>query len=276
MRATTRQTVLISLLLVLFAGWGLSVGAQPAAGVPGLLTTITPVYGDETARPVAMLTVHDPWAMVLGADSPAFVLYESGQVIYQRAEAEHGVSYWSATLDEDEFAALVEALDVDAFAALDEDYDLVPVTDQPTQVFWVRTEKDGIVRVRVYGSLMSDAKARATAPDVLVNAFDEMTGFDHPDAEPWLPEKFEVILWPWRTSDAVEWPTDWPQLDSPFAVEREHVTSIYLGIGELERFLTLATDASALRLDGDTYAFSLRLPFPHEVTWPTYRPTPAP
>lgn len=269
----TRRTLLVLLLLALFAVWALAAVAQPAPAQPLPLTTITPVYGDEDAQPLAMLTVYDPWAAVLGADSPVFVLYETGQVLYTRINDDNAAEYWSVMLDEDERDALVDALDIEAFWSLDDYYDLAMITDQPSQVFTVAGELDDPTTVGVYGSLRR-TEVRNAAPEVLVNAYDLMVTYVHPDAEPWLPPMFEVIVWPWDTSDAADWPADFPQLDSPFAVQREMVTSIYVDIAAYERFAVLAEDARALRLDGETYAFSVRWPFPHEVVWPTAsRPT---
>lgn len=274
MPVQTRRVLLASLMLALFAAWALMAVAQPLPAQPLPLTTITPVHGDEDAKPLAMLTIYDPWAMVLGADSPVFVLYETGQVIYTRVNEDNAAEYWSVLLDEDEVLELVEALDIEAFWALDDFYDLVMITDQPSQVFTVAGEFDGLVTVGVYGALGS-SEVRPDAPDVLVNAYDLMGRFEHPDAELWLPEQFEVIIWPWDTSSATDWPGDFPQLDSPLAVPRQSVTSIYVDIAEYERFVELAEDANALRLDGDTYAFSVRWPFPHEVVWPSAPPTDA-
>src|SRR5688572_23339230 len=124
MPVQTRRLLLVTLLLALFAAWALVAMAQPLPAQPLPLTTVTPVYGDEDASPLAMLTVYDPWAMVLGADSPVFVLYETGQVIYTRVNDDNDAEYWSALLDEDEVAELIEALDIEAFWTLDDYYDL--------------------------------------------------------------------------------------------------------------------------------------------------------
>lgn len=272
MHAKTQRWVLASLLLGLFALWAVVVGAQPVANGPALLTTITPVYGDEDAKPIVMLTIFDPWAMVLGADSPVFVLYETGQVIYSRANEDNEVEFWSAMLDELDVQDLRRALHVGAIAEFQDYYDLAQMTDQPTESFTVQSDFGGLYSVGVYGSLAHDEDVRAAAPEALVEAFDLMTTYSHPDAERWLPEKFEVLLWPWDTSDAVEWPSDFPQLDSPFAVQRETVISLYVDTSEYERFVGLARGANALRLDGETYAISVRWPFPHEVVWPMADP----
>lgn len=266
MNAKIQRLFLIVTMLALFAAWTALAVAQPAPIQTLPATTITPVYGDEDAEPLLMLTIYDPWRMVIGSDSPTFVVYATGQVIMTHVNADDEVEYQSVMLDEDELADLLAQLDIDAFASLDEYYDIALMTDQPTQSFVVATE-DGLKRVTVYGSLMH-SEVRAEAPEAVVNAYDFIASYENADAEPWLPTHFEVIVWPWDTSDAVGWPDDFPQLDSPFAVERAEVTSLYVEMSEYERFRALAQGEDALRLDGDTYAFSLRMPFPHEVVWP--------
>lgn len=266
MNAKIQRLFLILTLLALFAGWAALAVAQPAPTQTLPATTVTPVYGDEDARPLLMLTIYDPWRMVIGSDSPAFVVYETGQVIMTTVNEDNRVEYLSIMLDEDELADLLAQLDIEAFADLDEYYDIALMTDQRTQSFVVATE-DGLKRVTVYGSLM-DSGVRDAAPEAVVEAYDFIASYAHADAEPWLPTHFEVIIWPWNTSDAVNWPSDFPQLDSPFAVERAEVTSLYVEMDEYDRFRALVQGKDALRLDGDTYAFSVRMPFPHEVVWP--------
>lgn len=271
MNAKNQRLVFAVLMLVLFAVWAVMVGAQPTANTPVLATTITPVFGDEDARIEAMLTVFDPWNMVLSSDSPAFVAYKTGQVIYRSGEADDKYSgYMTVTLDEDELADLLSEISVGAIAELPDYFDLAPMTDQPTQTFTVPSDFGGWTDVTVYGSLDHDADVREAAPDILVNAFDVMMNYSHEDAEPWTPEKIEVIVWPYDTSDAVDWPADWPNLGDVLAVPRESVTSIYIDYAELDALRELMDDASAVRLnDGETYTLTTRIPFPHEVIiWP--------
>lgn len=274
MNAKFQRLSLALLLVALFAVWAVAVGAQPAANTPVLATTITPVFGDEDARPMAMLTIFDPWNPVLSSDSPAFVAYETGQVIYRSGEADDKYSgYMTVLLDEDELAALLDDIGVDAFDALDAYYDLEMITDQPIQTFTVAGDFDGLKQVSVYGNLSHDA-VREAAPEAIVRAFDVMAGYSHDDAEPWTPEKIEVIVWPYDTSDAVDWPAEWPNLGDPLAVARQEVTSIYLDYAELDALRELMDDASAVRLnDGQTYTLTTRIPFPHEVIWPMGGPS---
>lgn len=261
---------LILLLVALFMTWAVLAAAQPAPFTGTLVTTVTPIYGDEDLKPLVKLTIFDPWARVISSDSPWFVVYDSGQVIYRTGAGEDGQPiYAAASLNDDALQALVDSLGVENFYLMDENYSHVFKTDQPTATITVWTEAEGTRSVSVYGELQVDPEARALAPYGFVTAFDQMMNYANSDAQPWLPEMIEVMVWPFDTSDAADWPGDWPALDSPFAVRRERITSVYIDSGQLERYRALAGEAGAVRIDGATYAFALRYPFPHEVTWPT-------
>mgnify|MGYP000008678308 CR=1 FL=1 len=253
--------LLVALPLVAMAAVG---QAAPDGGMAPAVT-ITPVYGDEDLMPLVTLMEFDPWLMVIGSDSPRFVLYNTGQIIYYEDDA----GYMTVTLDEDELEQLLEQLDIsDDFYALDEYYDLLLKTDQPTTTIQVWLPDRGEKSVGVYGDLRHDPEARELAPETYVALFDRLASYRSPNAEKWQPEKFEALLWTWDTTADVEWLDSFPDLDSPFAVPRpDDQYSIYIDIDLLDEFEQLLEAGSAVELDGRTWAVSMRLPFPHEVVW---------
>lgn len=255
--------------LALFLIWSTLISAQLVRSETALLTTVTPIYGDEDLRPLIRLTIFDSWAPVLGADSPQFVVYDTGQVIYAGGvDDDRRLTYMRVELEPAELEALLDSLGVEHFYRMEDYYETVFKTDQRTETITVWTEDAGFHSVTVYGSLEYDPEARALAPHGFVSAFDRMMSYSHPDAEPWLPEMFEVLLWPYENSSAAGWPEAWPEPGSPVFVPRDQVISVYLDSDQLERYRELAATARAVRLDGETYAFSMRWPFPHEVVWP--------
>ncbi len=54
------------------------------------------------------------WAMVVGADSPSFTLYDHGKIIYQEMVNDNLV-FKEATLSRDEFSELKKKLFIDEF-----------------------------------------------------------------------------------------------------------------------------------------------------------------
>lgn len=266
-----KRALLLSTLFLLTGIWFLSLGQvgpqAVSAAMPAI--TFTPIYGDEDAHPLVMLTEFNPWLPIIGSDSPSFVVYSTGQVIYRDRQGISDARYESVMLDEEGLQSLLDQLNVgDDFYALDDYYDLVLKTDQMTETIYVWTEDDGVKSVTIYGSLYDDPEARDNAPQAFLDLFDQIVSYRNRNAERWLPEKFEVMLWPWDTSGAADWPEDWPDLDSPFAVQRgEDQYSIYIDIDRLEAYQDFAENEDAVELGGQTWSFSARLPFPHEVVW---------
>jgi hypothetical protein len=227
--------------------------------------TATP---EPSPKPLFVLTEYDPWRMVIGSDSPTFALYDNGLVIYVGEDSEGNPAYLSTQLDTKVFNKLREALTADKeFFALDSYYDIALKTDQPTSTI-VAWDKDGTAKkVGVYGDLRDDDEARDQTPKAFLTLFDAATAFTDPDATEWLPEKFEVMIWEYDTSGATRWPNQWPDLDDPTTVKRDQVYSIYVDASELPTYRKLAENATAVRIDGKTWAFSMRFPFPNEDLW---------
>jgi hypothetical protein len=258
-------STLISALLLL-----ITVAVPPAAPVQAVLLTATSPLATATPAgddplPLVVLTEFNPWKMVLASDSPTFALYDNGQVIYLSEDANGNTEYVSVTLNDKELKALLDKLTIGSdFFALKPFYDLVLKTGQPSNrlVVWDRERSRKVVNV--YGDLRDDPAARQAAPQSYLRVFDEVIRFQHPNARPWLPEKIEVIVWPYESSDATPWPKDWPDLEDPTTVKRETTSSIYLDADQLPAFRKLASEASAFLINGKTWAFSLRFPFPQE------------
>lgn len=225
----------------------------------------------DTPNPVLVLMEFNPWLMVIGSDAPSFVLYDDGTVIFRDAET---FDYFTVTLDDEDKAAMREVIDVDAFFALEEYYDGVPVTDQPSNVIYV-WHADDMKRVGAYGDLRSDRpygadipSARDTVPDVLLDAFDMMAFYEHEKADPWLPEFIEVMVWPHNTLDFADWPDEWPSLNDECAVQRgEDSYSIYLPSEYLDDLVDMRQDHNAVLLNGESRAFAWRYPFASEQQW---------
>jgi hypothetical protein len=115
---------------------------------------------------------------------------------------------------------------------------------------------------------------RERCPQTVARLFDQLSSYRHPRAEPWLPERIEVILQQ-ETDDpqAGEWPTNWPDLHDPLT--RKWGTewggewySLFFDadqLDELEHFL--GTKGQLVTLNGKTWLVSWRLPFPGEEAW---------
>jgi hypothetical protein len=261
--------VTASLLHVILLFTIAMLAVQPAAAqaaTPLAPSTRIPVAGAPV--PLIVLIEFDPWRPVIGSDSPSFALYDNGLLIFVRSNSAGKPEYASILLSQQELDTLIKAFEIgDDFYALESYYDLVLMTDQPTSTLIVWDAKHNVKSVTIYGDLRQSDEARKLTPAALLKIFDQLVTYENSDAKTWLPEKFEVMIWPYNSSDAVAWPSKWPDLNDPTTVKRSEVYSLYVDIKQLEAFHKLTRDASALKINNQTWAFSIRFPLPAEAAW---------
>jgi len=226
---------------------------------------------DGGPRPLIVLLEANPWLMVLGSDSPSFALYEDGTAIYR---AESGFQW--VRLGAEERAALIDRVKPEAIAAQARFYNLSPyMSDQQTTYLFV-FGPGGPKTVSIYGALRKP-EIRQNLPAPIADAYGVLHGFRHPRATPWLPEKVEVMIWPYEYAPeaSVIWPVGWPGLKDPATVKRrDGAYSIYLPSIELpalSAFLKTRSEKGAVEIDGHKWAVSYRFPFPREKDWTVLR-----
>ncbi len=217
----------------------------------------------EEDLPVLVWMEYNPWAMVIGSDTPRFALYESGKVIFWNDEDR----YQTVQLNEDDLAEFWDEVgELDAFFELDEYYDAALMTDQPSHVLHIWQDGEHY-QVGAYGSMRNDEDVRAKLPEIYVNLYDIIDTFSHPDAEQWEPELFELILWEYDTDEALDWPDNWPDFEDENTVFRNSVVSLYFDPDQYLEFQLIAHRQNVVRLNDQTWVYSWRLPFPEEERW---------
>jgi len=205
----------------------------------------------------------NPWAMVIGSDSPSFALYADGRVIYQTAQG-----YRTAILTRAELQSLWQGVHPSALAGLAGSFAATEITDQPQTYLLVYGARP--FAISIYGSLDS-AEERGKLPGPLVLAADRLRAFRAPRSTAWLPEKVEVIIWPYEYAlERVQWPSDWPTWKDSSAVRRGDSYSIYLSPSEIPRLDALIArlpEKGAVEIAGKKWSVVYRFPFPHEELW---------
>lgn len=218
-------------------------------------------------QPVVMLTEFNPWAMVIGSDSPTFVLYENGTVIYLKDGR-----YVSARLSQAEVEVFVRGLALDALSRLQDKYIIIHATDQPTTVLLVRPDDRNYKKISVYGSIQSlkaEPAERLPLPDELTHALRQVLNYDNANSSAWMPEYIEVMIWPFEYAKgkAADWPTKWPGIADSKTVRRRDTYSIFIPASqneEIREFISHLKPTQAVRIDNKKWAISTRFPFPHE------------
>jgi hypothetical protein len=222
-------------------------------------------------RPVVVWIPTDPWAMVLGADTPRLALYEDGtRICIARGGSGLAtllVSKLSPT-DLDQELQRIQALGT--LSGLKRHYEMTRVTDQSSDQFYVDLGGGPPVVTEVYG-----LGARETAerlPDSLAALHQHLVRATCEGGVPWVPEHVEVMLWPYEYAPqkSIHWPADWPGLDSPAARRRGDSYSIYLAgskLSELRAFLKTRNEKGAVEVGRKKWAASYRYVFPSEPVW---------
>ncbi len=210
------------------------------------------------------LKLWEHWALVVGADSPIFTLYNDKSIIYYDKEER---TYKYVKLREEEFTTLSQNLWDPNIATLQEFYNTTNVTCQNMYHFFFR-HMDKEYFISIYGHPIEEIYGNEPAPDEIKKVFSQVLSFKHKDALNWLPAKIEVILWPddHTSKDLKKWPDDWPDLHDPNTVQRgKQIYSIYLDskhFNKLKKFIQKAR--YGVLINGQNKAISYRFPIPGE------------
>ncbi|MHB0961532.1 MAG: hypothetical protein ACYC0X_26440 [Pirellulaceae bacterium] len=226
--------------------------------------------------------------IVLGGATPVVVLYEDGQLIVKNRRAK-GIVYWSKQLDADEItqfeAQIAPIYRVPEFKT---EYDITPnTTSMPRTCFLFRNGEHFLV-TQVRGLMLPGTElgsftelARGHTPDnlptELTDVYKYLEALDRGQAKEWQPKFVEVLLWPRTkivTDGAVDWPTQWPALDSNISrpvrccLGKCEVFSILLDgalLSDIRRLLS--PDVIAVNVAGRSWMFAYRYMFPSEPEW---------
>lgn len=144
----------------------------------------------DVPTPVLVLLERDPWLRVIGSDSPSFALYEDGTVIKRNGEV-----FVSTRLTAHAHQRIVDAIQIEALRPFYGHFQVTERTDQITEQLLVYHGSKPVF-ISVYGSLQ-EPEVRSKVPQPIVAAFDTLKGFKPSEGKTWLPEKIEVMVWPY-------------------------------------------------------------------------------
>lgn len=228
--------------------------------------TLAVARNSHVPSPLAVLLVSDPWADVMGSDSPTFALYDDGTVIQRSARG-----FSTSRISEAEMTRLLARLNIRALSRSYGGFNAEDASDQPEQNLLIY-QPSRPVFVYVYGSL-NDPQVRSKITKEVVAAYDALKTFRHSPSEPWLPEYVEVMIAPYEYAPdpSIHWPKKWPGLGDPKTIRRgTDAFSIFVPsteLAQLRAFLISRKDRGAIEIDGRKWSASIRIPFPHEELW---------
>ncbi len=231
------------------------------------LESVHPPFKWAGTQPLVLLTEYNPWAMVIGSDSPTFALYADGKVVYWAGERRSG-EYTTAALTPSEISGLLKAARLDKPESFGNCYILADYTDAPTNVLVIKTET-GYKTIDVYGVIRhSENIPPARMPIDLQEAFRVLLGYSAPNAQEWKPPYLEVMMWPFSYArSSVPWPAEFPGVGDKNTRNSTRGLELFLPWSEFDHYKTFVSKlkpTTAVLLGGKKWAISERIPFPHE------------
>lgn len=206
--------------------------------------------------PLVVVIERNPWLMVMGSDTPRFVLYDDGTVIYTTEMRK----YLTVKLTSEELeAAKKDFLPPDYYMNLRESqFSISSFTDMPTNVFYFsRQEKKKAFSV--YGVMKHDRLPSEIAD--LKGIYERATTYTHPLAQEWVPKYIEVMITPGILPGLPpDWPEGWPTLDDTLTWNRGSGYSIFLPSSKLKELTDYLTKRKKERVH-------YRYAFPSEPIW---------
>lgn len=171
---------------------------------PGRRASVEPVVKAkeevEEAKPLFVLVEYNHRAMVVGADTPTFALYDDGTVIFWRKEGRGG-KYVSAKLTDSEVSGVLEQVNPQSFVSLGRRYEPAGGISHAPETLMVLREKGGSYKgVYIFGSLRREENGSYPrgVPNLLADVFQFATTYDNAKATEWLPDSVEVMVWPYE------------------------------------------------------------------------------
>lgn len=217
-------------------------------------------------KPLFWYCVNNPWAMFVGASDVQFVLYNTGNILFQ----ENG-SYQRLQLSHQETKDVIAELNLhDKFFRNTKLIDVtnddtsqmkIIITDQPSYTAYI--DLDTVVRVSVYGSIRNN-EFRKRFPRPMLNIHNFILDFNDTEATDWIPDKIEVLLSDYSHSPdtPIPWPNGWPD-DTKFITG--YPTSIFLDkkyFSQLTRLIKNRKEKQAFEINGKKYFVGYRFPIP--------------
>jgi len=224
--------------------------------------------------PLAVLVETDPWLMVIGSDTPRFVLYEDGQVIYRKKGGAH---YLWKQLTPDELQKLkVRLTSFGPYRKGRQSIDVAAVSDQPETKLYLNFDNTELV-ASIYGLNFADesqeeGRSKTPLPVELRKLHTFLSSLEFEGAKEWTPKYIEAIAWDYgyAVDTSVSWPKQWPALNSPTTIKKDSRYSIFMPGGELKNVVALLRtrkERGAIDIDGKKFAVSVRPVFPSEPVW---------
>ena len=207
--------------------------------------------------PELVLAVRDPFSPSYDVEETTFAFYRNGTVIYR-----DGDELRETQLAGDDLRAARRALaPPEEFFGIDGYADSSVARDARSIIIvaW-RKGKPRAVAVE---------NDPTQGPEPFQDLYERIIAFRAEFAPAWQPTRYELLLRPFKynASSVPPWPRGWPTTNSADARRIGEVVRVVLSATQQRAFLKRYASAPALVIEGQTWAFVLRTPFPTEEAW---------
>jgi len=221
---------------------------------------------EEYGKPLVVLLETNPWLMVIGSDSPSFVLYENGLLIYSEI-IDRKLFRKLVIFNQNEMNEFIEYLSIDeSIYNLRNEIISSNWTDQPTNIIYLNITQ--LKKIMVYGRIETNDEARKRTPVVFINLYDKIKHYRNENSLEWMPPKIEVMFWDYDYAPKKrKWIEGFPDLNSPSTIKRGGDSySVFIDGNEYETFINYLQKMGkkeAVEINGRKMAISYRIPFPN-------------
>jgi len=230
-------------------------------------------------KPLVVMLERNPWANLIGGESPTFAFYNNGLLIFRRQKTDMLYEYVSVILNSEERDKFIEYLSIkEDFLKLNDYYNLfepIEITDQDSTEIYV-WNNNKMKLVEIYGSLKEKCSKpkQHLAPKIFMELYNKINKYSNSKATHWLPKKIEVVIWDFSYSKkpTVKWPDGWPDINSKDTVKRKNggyqiFLNPVLQDKLIELFNKIDDESTAFLINGKKWTIQPRDPFPCEEQW---------
>ena len=207
--------------------------------------------------PELVLTIRDPFRGPVPKEETQFALYRNGSILFR-----DGNDIREASLVGAELAAARRALAPKPdFWILDGFYESQTAADSRSVLISAWQAK----RHRT----VSVADDPLLGPDAFVDLYERIVAYRPALAPVWEPPRYELLLapFPFDKKTLPAWPRGWPTTNSVAARRIGLVVKVQLSPAQATLFRSKFAQFPAVLIEGKTWAYALRVPFPTEEAW---------
>lgn len=272
----------------MFLALSLSVTAQKTKKSPTQIGTVFHNLNNDVV-PLFVFTYISPWREVYGSDSPEFVLYQDGTVIFTKCREKdnpYSCYYNMAKLTSSEVSQIMEKLHSQEFYSFEEHYSpdtsKVAVSDLTYRLFVMRKPDGTYKEVSTYGALSGDKTGYVAenVPSALKEIVAFVTSYDNNNLVEFYFEYHEVVIKPYNddSKKKLKWSKDLPNLSDSKTIKHKEYgryslfvpNSLFYKVRQIIRKQLKSEDNSGyppVLINNQKWEIEARIPFPSEAVW---------